>query len=86
MEELKESLAFVSQGSNIHEAQIPMLSTIGNEYANYSIFVERAWYNGGLQAQLSGSLPLLNHIHQEDLSSYWKHSLQFANGSPFSIL
>jgi hypothetical protein len=46
VEEPKESLALVRQGSNIQEAQIPVLSTTGNKSANYSIIVERAGYNG----------------------------------------
>jgi len=38
----------------------------------------------GFTIHFSGLLTLLNHVHQEDLNSYWEHNLQFANGSPFS--
>ena len=69
MEEPKESLALVSQGSSVQEAQIPMLNTIGNKSTNYSIILERLGYNRGLQSQFtSGSSFSHPPMTMEDLA------------------
>jgi hypothetical protein len=69
IEEPKESLSLVSQGSSVHEAQIPMLNTTGNKSANYSTITERAGYNGGLQSQFTSGSPFSQPaIIEEDLA------------------
>jgi hypothetical protein len=53
-------------------ADIPMLNTTGNKYANYSIIVERAGYSGGLQSLFtSGSTFSHPAVIVEDLTRPW---------------
>ena len=70
MEDPNERLPLLREESNIEETQIPFLNTTGKQFAKYLISVERVRYNGGLQSQVNGSLPLLNLVHQLGGSSY----------------
>jgi hypothetical protein len=72
IEEPKERLALVSQGSSVHEAHIPILNTTRNKSTNYSIIVEREGYSGGLQSQFTSGSPFSHPaVTVEDLTRAW---------------